>query len=69
MLVTNFDNLFAWDKAFPNSESYCELYLDEEYRDQLELVKLEKGLLLDFDWEGTETTLEDYDLHLIHEYQ
>lgn len=69
VLVTNFDNLFAWDKPFPNSESYCELYLDEEYRDQLELVMLEKGLLLDFDWEGTETTLEDYDLHLIHEYQ
>lgn len=67
-LMTNFDNLYDWERPFTASEDYCSLYLHEEYQDQLELVTLEKGLLIDFDWDGTESALEDYDVHLIHAY-
>ncbi len=67
-VMSNFDNIFDWGGSFYSAESYCEQYINEDYRNDHSQLTFEKGLLLDFDWQGTETTLEDYDVHLIHQY-
>lgn len=67
LAFVNFNNLF-FDHNYFVSPSYCENYLHEEYRDRLDEVTLEKGLLLDFDHTGNESKLEDYDVHLIKVY-
>lgn len=67
LLFANYNNLFD-DSNFFAAPSYCELYLDESYRDRLAEVTFKKVLLLDFEYTGNESAAEDYDVHLIHVY-
>lgn len=68
LLMSSLNNVYNWLDHYEIAESYCEAYLFEEYQDQLDDVTLEKGVILDFDYDGTESSLDDYDMHFIHTY-